>query len=220
MSCDNVSVAFTRLFFRFQKALKALSKDEFDMIRNACVVQAKEPLSSALRRAADSSSLFKIFSENKMYFNWIHLSFLDIIANSYVDDSLINVIKDYKQVIFSKTLREVWSSLPHLSVKDEIDKYYSEMKEKLGDRDPDNMTVEQLLHSQPQLTKEIARLIAVVQEDSLLISWLIPTDKVYQSYLSFLTVPQQSRKDIFVQFGNWMAHPPQCVLLEEKKTFG
>ena len=197
-----------------------MNEDDFCIIRDACVVQAKEPLYSGLRGASDSRSLFKTFSENQMYFNWIHLSFLDIIANSYVDDSLVHVIKDYKQAIFSKSLREVCSSLPHTSVKDEIDTYYSELKQKLGDRDPDNMTVEQLLHSQPQLTKKIARLIAVVQEDSLLISWLIPTDEVYQSYLSFLTVPQQSRKDTFVQFGNWMAHSPPCALLEEKKTFG
>ena len=132
----------------------------------------------------------------------------------------MNVIKDYKQAVFSKSLREVWSSLPHTSVKDEIDTYYSELKQKLGDRDPDNMTVQQLLHSQPQLTKKIARLIAVVQEESLLISWLIPTDEVYQSYLSFLTVPQHSREDSFIQFGNWTAHLPQCVLQEKRKRCG
>ena len=197
-----------------------MDEDDFYIIRDACVIQAKEPLYSALRCASDSRSLFKAFSENKLYFNWIHLSFLDIIANSYVNDSLVNVIKDYKQAIFSKSLREVWSSLPHASVKDEIDTYYSELKQKLEGRDPDNMTVQQLLQSQPQLTKKIGKLIAVVQEESLLISWLIPTDEVYQAYLSFLTVPQQSRKDVFIWFGNWTAYLPQYVLQEKRKQFG
>ena len=197
-----------------------MDEDDFCIIRDACVIQAKEPLYSALRCASDGRSLFKAFSENKLYFNWIHLSFLDIIANSYVNDSLVNVIKDYKRTIFSKSLREVWSSLPHTSVKDEIDTYYSELKQKLGDRDPDNMTVQQLLQSQPHLTKKIARLIAVVQEDSLLISWLIPTNEAYQAYLSFLTVPQEAREDIFIQFRNWTAHLPQYVLQEKRKQFG
>ena len=197
-----------------------MDEDDFYIIRDACLVQAKEPLYSLLRCASDSRSLFKAFSENQAYFNWIHLSFLDIIANSYVNDSLVNVIKDYKQAIFSKSLRDVWSSLPHTSVKDEIDTYYSELKQKLGDRDPDNMTVQQLLHSQPHLTKKIAKLIAVVQEESLLISWLIPTNETYQAYLTFLTVPQESRKDVFIQFGNWTAHLPQCVLQEKRKQFG
>ena len=132
----------------------------------------------------------------------------------------MNIIEDYKRIVFSKSLREVWSSLPHASVKNEIDTYYSELRQKLGDRDPDNMTVEELLQSQPELTKKIAKLIAVVQEDSLLISWLIPTDEVYQAYLSFLTVPQQLRKDVFIQFRNWTAHLPQCVLQKKRKQFG
>ena len=184
------------------------------------MVQAKEPLYSSLRLASDSRCLFKTFSENYMYFNWIHLSFLEIIAYSYVNDSLVNLIKDYKQAIFSKSLREVWSSLPHSSVKDKIDNYYTELKQKLEGKDPDNMTVQQLLQSEPQLTRKIALLIAVVREESLFISWLIPTDEVYQAYLSFLTVSQQERKDNFIQFGNWIAHLSGHVLQEEYKRFG
>ena len=82
------------------------------------------------------------------------------------------------------------------------------------------MTVQQLLDSEPQLTRKIALLIAVVQAESLLISWLIPTDEVYQAYLSFLAVPCRKRIDSYVQFGNWLAHLPECVLEEEWKRLG
>ena len=199
-----------------------MNYDDFCVVRDACVVQAKEPLCSSLQRASDGRCLFKTFSENNMYFNWIHLSFLEIVANSYVNDSLVSLIEDYKQAIFSKSLREVWSSLPHSLVKDKIDNYYSELTQKLEGkgRNPDDMTVQQLLNSEPKLTMEIALLLAVVQEKSLLISWLIPTDQVYQAYLSFLTVPQQERIDNFIQFGNWIAHLPGYVLQEEYKRFG
>ena len=219
-SCDNVVIAFAKLLIKFQQAINSLSEAHFYMIKNVCIALAKEPLFSSLQNASDSCYLFKAFSENRIYCNWINLRFLDVIANSYINDSLVNLIKDYKQVIFSKSLCEVWSSLPHLSVKDEIDKYYSELKQKLEDRNPDNMTVQELLDSEPEMTYKIAMLFAVVQERSLLISWLIPTDEVYQAYLSFLTIPQQSRKDSFVQFGSWMAHHPECVLQEEKKKYG
>ena len=219
-ACNNVSIAFAKLYSRFQIAINSLNDDYFYVVKNACVVQANEPLYSSLRRASNSHCLFEAFSDNNLYCNWINLSFLEIIANSYVNDSLVNLIKDYKQVIFSKSLREVWSSLPHSSVKDEIDNHYSELKQKLGDKDPDNMTVQQLLHNEPQLTRKIALLLAVVRAESLLISWLIPTDEVYQAYLSFLTVPRQKRIDSFIQFGSWKAHLPECVLQEEKKRFG
>ena len=62
------------------------------------------------------------------------------------------------------------------------------------------------------MAKEIAVLIGVVQENSLLVTWLIPTDELYQAYLSFLTVPQQLRQDELIQFGNWMAYLPQDIL--------
>ena len=146
--------------------------------------------------------------------------FLDIIANSYVDNSLVNLIKDYKHVIFSKSLHEVQDSLPHFSVTGEVNECFSELKKKLADRNPDNMTVQELLKSEPDSTRKIAKFFAVVQKSSLLISWLIPTDKVYQAYLSFLAVPQQLREDMFIQFGSWMAHRPECVLQEEQKRHG
>ena len=219
-SYDNVSVAFTKLFTGFEKAIKALSDDDFYIIKHACVVQAKEPLHSSLQCASDSRCLFEAFSKHHIYFNWINLCFLEIIANSYVNDNLVNLINKYREAIFSKSLREAWSSVPHFSVKDQIDKYYSELKQRLQDKNPDNMTIEQLLASEPQLTKKIGLLIAVIQEESLLISWLIPTDEVYQAYLSFLTVPQHLRKDDFIQFRNWVAHLPENVLQEERKKFG
>ena len=204
----------------FQKAVNALSDDDFYTIKNGCVFVAKEPLQSSLQAASNSRYLFEAFSKNRLYCNWIHLSFLEIIAHLYVNNSLVNLIKDYKQVVFTKSLREVWSSLPHISVKDEIDKYYSELEQKLENKNPDNMTVQELLDSEPELTRNIALLIAVVNERSLLISWLIPTDEVYQAYLSFLTVSQQSRKDSYIQFGNWIAHLPECVLQQEQKRIG
>ena len=218
--CGNVRAAFTKLLIKFQKAINSLDDDDFHMIKNTCVFQANEPLRSSLRRASNGHHLFDALSEKHTYCNWIYLCFLEIIADSYINNSLKDLIENYKQAVFTKSLREVWNSLPHSSKKNEIDNYFSEIKQKLGERNPDDMTIQELLDSQPQLTMKIALLIGIVQEGSLLISWLIPTDEVYEAYLSFLTVPQQSRKDTFIQFGNWVAHSPGCVLQEEHKKFG
>ena len=145
------------------------------------------------------------------------IEYLETIAYAYKNDSLLNLIKNYSQVIFSKPLRKVWNYVPFYSVKD---KYYSELTAIFEDKDPDNLTVEELNQRKPQLAKEIAMLITVVRIQSLLISWLIPTSKVYQTYLSFLTIPQQLRNDSLVKFGNWTAHLPQLVLHEQQKKFG
>ena len=203
----DVSSAFTKLFTVGQNTVKASNK-EFETIRNSCVVQASEPLRGLIRHSTNIHCLFKVLADDNKYCNWINVRFLKVIAIACGNEQLQSLIKDYTDVIYSKTLRELWDCIPHYSVRDQ---YYSELKATF-DKDPDNMTVEELMKSKPQLAKKIAMLIAVIQWESLLVTWLIPTDEVYQAYLSFLTVPQQSRKDELIQFGTWMAYPPQLVL--------
>ena len=214
---QNVSSAFTRLFSIFQKVISSLSNNEFQIIKNVCVAQANEPLRKLLQSASDSHRFFQVLAVNNMYCNWIRINFLEIIAHAYGSEHLVNLITDYKKVIFTKPLHEIWNSLPYYSVRD---KYYTELKATFDDKDPDSVTVEELFKITPDLAKEIEMLIAVVQKKSLIVSWLIPTDKVYEAYLSFLTVPLQSRTDRLLEFGNWVAYLPQSVLPEEQKSFG
>ena len=197
--------------------ISTLNDDEFQIIKNACIAQADEMLCSLLHSASNSHRLFRVLAENKLYCNWIRINFLEIIAYAQVNQHLMNLIKNYKEAIFSKPLHKVWSSLPHYSVRD---KYYTELKGTFHDKNPDNVTVEELFKIAPGLGKKIEMFIAVVQKKSLVVSWLIPTNKVYKAYLSFLAVPQQSRTDGLFEFGKWMAYLPQHVLVEEQKTFG
>ena len=209
----DVSDAFVELFAKCQKYIN-VSNEEFRVIRNSCVARCSEPLKGLINGATDTHDLFKILANNNKYCNWMEISFLRIIAIACGNKALQSLIENYTDVIYSKPLREVWSYIPHYSVRD---KYYSELKATLSDKDPDNMTVEELIKSRPRLAKEIAMLIATVDEGSLVVTWLIPTDELYQAYLSFLTVPQQARMDESIQFGAWMAYPPQNVLQKYDK---
>ena len=210
----DVSNAFAALFTKCQKVVK-VSKEEFKTVRNSCIARASEPLCGLMKRATDSHCLFEILADNKRFCNWMDVRFLKVIAIACDNKQLLSLIENYTDVIYSKPLCAVWNSIPHYSTV--RDQYYSELKATFGDKDPDNMTVEELMKSKPHLAKKIAMLIAVIQWESLLVTWLIPTDEVYQAYLSFLTVPQQSRKDDLVQFGTWMAYPPQHVLQKYEK---
>ena len=210
---EDVSDAFDVLFTICQKAIK-VSSEEFKAIRNLCIARASEPLRGLVKRATDTHCLFEILAENNKYCNWMNVRFLKVIANACGNKQLQSLIENYKSVIYSKTLHEVWDCIPYYSVRD---KYYSELKVTFGDKDPDNVTVKELIKSKPQLAKEIAMLIAVVEEGSLVVTWLIPTDELYQAYLSFLTVPHQLREDELIQFGTWMAYLPQNVLQKYEK---
>ena len=75
------------------------------------------------------------------------------------------------------------------------------------------MTVKQLIEKCDRyLVRKIAVLIAVIEEDSLRITWHIPTNSVYQTYLSVLIIPQESRLDSYLQIGDWIVHHPLYVL--------
>ena len=210
---EDVSDAFAKLFSVCQKVIK-VSNEEFKTIKNSCVARASKHFGGLIKRAPDTHCLFEILADNNKYCNWMNVSFLNTMAIACGNKHLQLLIKNYKDVIYSKKLREVWNCFPHYSVRG---KYYSKLQATFGDKDPDNMTVEELVKSEPQLAKEIGMFIAVVQCNSLLVTWLIPTDEVYQTYLSFLTVPQQSRKDELVQFATWMAYPPQNVMNRYEK---
>ena len=218
---ENVSSAFSSLFSIFLKVISYLNYRDFQIVKTACIIQADKPLRNLLESASDSPCFFQILAANNMYCNWIRVDFLEIIAhacvNKHVNKLLVNLIKNYKKVIFSKPLHKVWSSLPHYSVRD---KYYDKLKATFDDKDPDNVTIDELFKRLPDLAKEIQMIFAVVQKGSLIVHWLIQTDKVYEAYLSFLNVPQQSRMDMLLEFGNWIAYPPHSVLVEEQKKFG
>ena len=197
--------------------MDALNDKEFQRIRNACVnrAQGDERLCGSLQCASNSDHLFKTLAP---YCNWMCIEFLETIAQVYGrNDSLINLLKDYRCAIFSKPLGEVWRLFPYNSVRD---MYYSNLTAIFDVEDPDVVTVEELCQKNPLLAKEIAMLITRVEIKCLLVSWRIPSNTVYQTYLSFLLVSKQSRKDSLAKFGNWMAYLPQCVMQEQQKRFG
>ena len=152
---EDVSVAFTTLFTICQKATK-VSSEEFGTIRNSCVARASEPLRGLIKCAKDTDWLFKTLADNTQHCNWMNVSFLEVIAIACGNKHLQSLIENYTDVIYSRPLCEVWDCIPHYSVRD---KYYSELKATFVDKNPDNMTVKELMKSRPQLAKEIAMFV-------------------------------------------------------------
>ena len=160
-SYDDVSDAFYKLFTICQKAVGKVSSEVFMTIKISCVARASEPMRGLIKRATDTHRLFEILAENNNYCNWMNVSFLKVIAIACGNKHLHSLIENYTNVIYSKPLREVWSCIPHYSVRD---KYYSKIKTKFDDKDPDNWTVKELMMSKPLLAREIAMQIVFTSE--------------------------------------------------------
>ena len=205
---EDVSMAFSALFSRLQKEIK--SHDDFVIIKTACIAHANQKLTKEIERTQDINSFFQLFAESKAYCNCLNIKFLEVIATASGKSKLKGIVHEYKRTIYSKTLREVWGHIPNHTVKA---KCYSTLQAKFNGKDPDNITVEQLKKMcEPYLVKDIAMLITIIEECSLRITWLIPTNAVYQAFLSALIIPLESRVDSYLQIGDWVAHHPLHVL--------
>ena len=177
----------------------------------------------AIKAAHDINSLFQSLGENNTYCNWLNIKFLETIAAAVAAASgnhrLERLIQDYKNAIYSRTLRQVWDNIP--TYHEVRSKYYSKLQAVFGSKDPDNVTVEEVLTKcESDLIKGIALDIMEIGEGSLQIFWLISTNDVYQAFLSLLSIPQEQRKDDFLQVGAWVVYHSRSVLVEQRETYG
>ena len=138
------------------------SDEDFFIIKSACAARANNELSRQILLSRDIDDLFQLFAENKQHCNWLHVYFLEVIAVAYGNIELVDLIKSYKNIVFSKTLYEVWGIHPYHIVRTE---YYDKLQIKFDGRDPDSVTVIQLKKMcEPYLIKEIASAFSIIEE--------------------------------------------------------
>ena len=214
---NDVFRAFRKLFDVFQiEACSDTYVVHFPHIRRLCLCSAHENFKPLIRNVQNMESLFDLLAENKLHCNWIKIGFLEVIASR--SKILENVLKNYEAVFFSKKLQEIWAHLPHRYIRN---KYYEKLKATFDDKDPDNTTVREITeYCTSLLPTDLDDFIIELSHKCLSITWLIPSDKVYQYFLSALTVPHKSRKDDFLQIGAWVVHHPQSVLQKLKIDYG
>ena len=218
---EDVSLAFLALTSKLQTKIKEI---HFPIVRSKCVTRARPgPMKNAIKETQDINSLFDLLSDNITFCNWMNIKFLETIATAVAgasgNNGLERLIQNYKDAIYTRTLRQVWDNIP--AYHNVRSKYYSKLEVVFGDKDPDTVTVKEVLtQCEPGLVKNLALDILLITEGSLRIFWLISTNDVYQAFLSLSSVPQEQRNDDFLQVGAWVVYHPQSVLVELRKTYG
>ena len=208
-------VAFTSLMTRLHKKVTE-SQLQFIKIRLMVVTTDKEFKKSIKSKANNVNEFFELLSKYKSCCNWLNLQLVEIIAAASGNKKLEDLVNNYKSEIYSRKVRQVLEYIPQYKIKN---KFYKEVKKKIP-KSPDEVTVRELIRYDRPLANKIAMNIMNVVENCISITWLVPTDKVYELFLFALTIPQQSREDDFLQIGSWIVYHPQSVLQELKKIFG
>ena len=212
--CKTVEEAFTLLITELQDNIPEY---RLKYIKNSCVQQTNRKFLKCIKTRETVSSFFTLLLENKLHCNWINIHLLKHIVIASKVKELQKLIDKYEAEIHSKTLRQVWEYIPQLEFKKS--KYYKKIKAKFDSKTPD-VTVAELFECSRKLASKVAIDLIRVRANCLEITWVVPTDKVYELFLFALTIPQQSRQDDILQIGAWTVYHPQLVLEELKMKFG
>ena len=198
--------------------IEELRKADFETIKIICQLRADKELKSKISKTTSICSLFQLLTNNALYFNWMNIEYLDTMASAAGNMKLQGVLRDYTNVVLSKTLGEIWNSLP--SFQKTRTKYYDKVRAEFRGENPDNVKVQDLQNCTPKLAGKIAMHIMQINKGSLTSTWCIVAEETYQAYLLALGIPQEQRNDDFLQIGTWVVFHPRSVIWELEKSHG
>ena len=140
--------------------MQTKSDEDFHILKTACVACAEKKLRIKILKTRNIHDLFQLFAVNHKHCNWLHVTFLEVIAAASENIELNHLIENYKSIVFSKTLGEVWEIHSYRKVKT---KYYSKLLH-IFHKDPDFVTVEELKRwCAPDLIKKIALAFGIIK---------------------------------------------------------
>lgn len=184
---DDVRDAFIVLTTKMKALLK---KANFHSLKRACIIQSNElelsqDLIMAIQNTKNVDELFDML-ERSFYLSWIDIRILEKIVEVSDSSQAINLITNYKAAVFSKRLINI---LPYI-FSNEVDKeYYAKVAAKI-DRNPDEMTVADLLSLQSQVEeiimgiKQGIGIMEQIKEGCIEIHWYIPNRYVSMAYIN------------------------------------
>jgi len=145
-----------------------LSDANFETIRTICLTRANRRLQNEISRTTNIHDLFALLACNPFYFNWMNVEYLRTMAIAAGNTKLLDVLKNYTDIILSKTLGEVWNYIPSFH-KTKM-KYYSKVRSRFHRKDPDSITVKDLKTFEPKFAEKIALHIIQIEKGSLTIT--------------------------------------------------
>ena len=150
----SVTTAFVTLT---SKLTRLLRKADFHIIRRSCIEQINTPNGaqllpediSAIKTSKNIDELLDVLAISA-YWSWIDefdVRLLEAMVTASDNTNAINLIEKYKDSIFKKKLKEILPDAPGKEIKEA---YYTKIVSK-DDKDPNDITVADLLKFQSQL---------------------------------------------------------------------
>ena len=173
------------------KLTRLLRKADFHIIRRSCIEQINTPNGaqllqedvSAIKISKNTDELLDVLAISA-YWSWIDVRLLEAMVTASDNMNAINLIKNYKDAIFQRKLKEILPDAPGKEIKEA---YYTKIVSKV-DKDPNDITVADLLKFQSQLETvimDIKKGVCVLEhleKGCIEVHWYIPTNCVHKAY--------------------------------------
>ena len=189
-SYNDVGKAFVALQTRMSLLLEHA---KFPPVRRACITQMRNPGGAKLsqnliEKIANTQNIDDLFDLLifSPYWSWIDIRILEVMVVASDNHQAVQLLNNYKDVVFSKKLIDLLPNAPSKEVKE---KYYAIVVTKVN-KDPNTMTVADLLEFQYQLEVVIMDIqngvciLEHLEKGCIEIYWYIPTSCVDGAYQS------------------------------------
>ena len=187
---NDVGNAFIALQTRMNKILKSA---DCGNLRRACIAQRHNPggadlsqeLIDKISSAETIDNLFDVLVCSP-YWSWIDIRILEAMVTASENSQARKLLNNYKAAVFSKRLLDLFPNIPSKKLKE---KDYARIIAKTK-KDPNNMTVADLLQFQSQLEDVVMGIkkgfciLEDLKKGCLEAHWYIPAscvDKAYQA---------------------------------------
>ena len=201
----SVSTAFVTLTSNLTRLLR---KADFHIIRRSCLEQINTPNGAqllpedviAIKASKNIDELLDVLAVSA-YWSWIDVRLLEAMVAASDNMNATSLIERYKNAIFKKKLKDILPDAPGKEVKEA---YYTKIVSKV-DKDPNDITVEDLLKFQSQLETVIMDIkngvciLEHLEKGCIEIHWYIPTSCVDGAYQT-ARVKRYQFSDLHLQY--------------------
>ena len=167
-----------------------LSKEDFNKICRKCLenlnllggIALPSDVENRIDESDNLSALFKVLCRCKQYWNWMNIRILEKMAGN--STAAKQLIKKYKNEVFSKKLKDVISEIPDLNVpKDKYTKVEDKWNKNFND-----LTIGDVVNRWSEIEKKFnvgeTMLLENIADGCVEVSWLLRNDLVERAIYS------------------------------------
>ena len=168
-----------------------LKKSDCGDLRRACIAQMHNPGGAELSQEMVNKILITESTDDLFdlmvctpYWSWIDIRILEVMVTASENSQALQLLENYKAVVFSKRLIDLLPNVPSKEVKE---KYYAKVITKIK-KDHTEITVADLLEFQSQLEavimdiKKGVCILKHLKKGCVEAYWYIPTNCVDKAY--------------------------------------